>query len=94
MKENTLNTVIRELENKGYIFDYDETTTVLEITDPDGVCEDIMPVYIRDGKVESMFIIPDFLDEDLGNVCIDFYSYTLNFPTVQELITEIENVFK
>lgn len=94
MKENTLNNVIKQLENKGYIVEYDETITVLEITSPEGIYEDITPVYIRDGEVESMFIIPDFLDEDLGNVCIDFYSYTLNFPTVQELIKEIENVFK
>ena len=93
MSNNTLNNAIRQLENKGYIVEYDETKTILEIINIDGVCEDITPVFISDGKVESL-TIPEFLDEDLGNMCIDFYGYTLNFPTVQELIKEIENVFK
>lgn len=92
--ENTLNNVIETLESKGYEFEYDETITVLEITSPSGAYEDITPSFIRDRKVESLFIIPDFLDEDLENVYIDFYGYTLNFPTTQELIKEIENVFK
>ena len=91
--KNTLNNVIETLESKGYEFEYDETITVLEITSPGGAYEDITPRFIRDGKVESLFIIPDFLDEDLGNVCIDFYGYTLNFPNAQELIKEIENTF-
>lgn len=93
MKENTLNNVIKQLENKGYIVEYDETKTVLEITNFDGIYEDITPTFIHDGKIEDL-IIPKFLDEDLGNVCIDFYNYTLNFPNSQELIKEIENVFK
>lgn len=92
--KNTLNNVIEILESKGYDFEYDETITVLEITSPSGAYEDITPRFIRDGRVESTFIIPDFLDEDLGNVCVDFYSYTLNFPSNKELLKEIENIFK
>lgn len=92
--KNTLNSVIETLESKGYEFEYDDTVTVLEITSPSGAYEDITPSFIRDGKIESTFIIPDFLDDDLGDMCIDFYGYTLNFPTATELLNEIENIFK
>lgn len=91
MKENTLNNVIKQLENKGYIVEYDFTNTVLEI-EKESVIIDVTPYLVDDGKIEDV-TIDKIINENIESMCFEFYGYTLNFPNASELIKEIEESF-
>ena len=91
--KNTIESVIEVLENKGYTVEQSEDNITLEFISPEGVVEDITPSFIDNGVVQDL-PINKFINEDTTNMCFDFYSWTLNFPTSKELITEIEKVFK
>lgn len=94
---NTLTNAIEILENKGYIVDYDETNTVLEIehTNHDSMV-DITPIYLGTDN-DDLFIIQDFeaASVDLMNFQITNYptQKTVEGTTISELIKEIEEIF-
>lgn len=94
MNKNTLNNVIKQLENKGYKINIDNDYSRLEIISPNGYNYlDIKPIYIKNNEIYYNYSITDFIDKDLSNVCIEFYNYFLDYPTSNKLIKEIEESF-
>lgn len=95
---NSLTNVIETLESKGYVIGYDETNTVLEIehTDHDNMV-DITPIYLGHDN-DDLFIIQDFEDCNIEFMNFEITNYptqkTVKGTTSQELVKEIENIFK
>lgn len=95
--KNTLTNVIEILENKGYVIDYDETSTVLEIehTNHDSMV-DVTPIYLGHDS-DDLFIIQDFEDCNIEFMNFGITNYpeqkTVEGTTVSELVKEIEESF-
>lgn len=92
----TLDNVVSVLESKGYTVAYDDTITSLNIEDKWENFISVTPFYYdKNGKFNSMYIIPDYIDYNVEtlNFTLDSYPYIeqIKQPTPKFLLEKVIN---